>query len=209
MYFSFRYGYNDFCQLAIASSQTYPLQLYAEQTLFYTKGSQCEKVFSTRYGHVLTLHIIRAVTDRNDSASLEVYDGSTLNYRPLKSFLIRNNTRPQSMTSISNKMYIKFKADPGMSMVIFFRVFSGLNKAYDLNVSSSGISENLGRGVSVDNLRSQLHIYNTSVSKNEHVAGVHVTSGVGDVNVTESRVSFNEGDGINITYTGGSRNISR
>ncbi|KAJ8919535.1 hypothetical protein NQ315_002156 [Exocentrus adspersus] len=203
-----RLGYSDFCQLAFAYSQTFPIQVFVEQTIFQTTASECSKVFTTKYGHVLTLHFIRAVTERNDSASIEVYDGSTLNNRLISSFTIRNNTRPQSLTSYGNQMFVKFRAEPGSEMVMFMRLVSGLRKSYDLNVSNSDISENVGRGIAVDNLRSQVHVYKSSVSKNEHVAGVHVTSGVGDVNITESRVSFNEGDGINVTYTGGSRNIS-
>ncbi|XP_072396976.1 protein bark beetle isoform X1 [Diabrotica undecimpunctata] len=204
-----RNGYSDFCKLALASSQTFPVQLFAEQTLFLTKELICNKVFTTRYGHVLTLNFIRAVTNRNDSSSIEILDGSTLNNRIIQSFSIRNNTRPQAITSTSNQLYIKFKADPMTETSIFMRITSGLRKSFDVNISNSDISENVGRGIAVDNLRSQVHIHKTSVSKNEHVAGIHVTSGVGDVNVTESRVSFNEGDGINVTYTGGSRNISR
>ncbi|XP_023022507.2 C-type lectin domain-containing protein bark beetle isoform X1 [Leptinotarsa decemlineata] len=204
-----RYGYNDFCQLAIASSQTFPLQLYAEQTLFLNREVTCSKAFTTRYGHVLTLQFIRAVTSRNDSASIEIFDGSTLNHRILNKFSIRNNTRPQTIASTGNQIFIKFRADPASDVVIFMRILSGLRKTFDLNVSNSDISENIGRGVAIDNLRSQIHVHKSSASKNEHVAGIHVTSGAGDVNVTESRVSFNEGDGINITYTGGNRNISR
>lgn len=204
-----RLGYSDFCQLAVASGQTYPVQVFAEQSIFQTRGQECSKVFTTNFGHVLTLHFIRAVTERNDSASIEIYDGSTLNNRLIMKFSIRNNTRPQSLTSNGNQMFIKFSAQPGSEMVIFMRMMSGLRKSFDVNVSNSDVSENVGRGIAVDNLRSLIHIYKSSVSKNEHVAGVHVTSGVGDVNVTESRVSFNEGDGINVTYTGGSRNISR
>lgn len=41
------------------------------------------------------------------------------------------------------------------------------------------------------------------------MAGVHVLGGVPEVNVTGSRIAFNRGDGINITVTGGSRNVSR
>ncbi|KAJ8986059.1 hypothetical protein NQ317_003352 [Molorchus minor] len=203
-----RAGYQDFCQMAV-SGQTYPVQMFAEQSIFQIEARDCSKVFSTRYGHFLTLNFIRAVTDRNGSASIEVYDGSSLNHRLITRFPIKNNTRPQSVTTISNQMYIQFRADPGTETVIFLRLVSGLRKSFDVNVSNSDVFDNVGRGVVVDNLRSQIHVYNSSISKNEHVAGVHVTSGVGDVNVTDSRISFNEGDGINITYTGGSRNISR
>ncbi|XP_044255606.1 protein bark beetle isoform X2 [Tribolium madens] len=204
-----RYGFDDFCNLAIVSSQTFPLQLFAEQTIFHNQIKSCDKVFSTRYSNLITLSVIRAVTNVNNSASFEVYDGSTLNHRLLTSFPIRNNTRPQSITSTGRHLFVKFRAAASTETVVFMRVFSSHSKSYDLNVSNSDVSENMGRGIAVDNLRSQVHVYKSSVSKNQHVAGLHVTSGVGDVNVTESRISFNEGDGINITYTGGSRNISR
>ncbi|CAH0560148.1 unnamed protein product [Brassicogethes aeneus] len=202
-------GYKDFCQIATASSQTFPIQLYAEQTVFYNKDRNCQKVFTTRYGHIITLSLVRAVTDRNDSGSIEVYDGSTLNHRLLTKIYIRNNTRPQSVSTTGNQIFVRFRSDARTDSAVFLRILSGLQKSYDVNVSNSNVSENFGRGISVDNLRSQVHVYKSTVQRNEHVAGVHITSGVGDVNITESVISFNKGDGINITYTGGSRNISR
>ncbi|XP_048517043.1 protein bark beetle isoform X2 [Dendroctonus ponderosae] len=204
-----RRGYSDFCQVAVISSQVFPIYVYAEQSVQSSMENNCQKVFTTRYGQVLTLDFIRAVTDRNDSASLAIYDGSALNHRLIQTIWIRNNTRPQSITTTGNQIYMIFQAEPYTDTQVFLRLISGLSKIYDLNVSRSDISENVGRGIAVDNLKSQVHIHRTSISKNEHVAGIHVTNGVGDVNVTQSRVSFNEGDGINITYTGGSRNISR
>lgn len=80
---------------------------------------------------------------------------------------------------------------------------------YDLNVTGSTITGNSGRGIVVEKLRSALHIHETSVSNNDHVAGVHVLGGAMDVNITDSRISFNQGDGVNITITGGNRNVSR
>lgn len=38
---------------------------------------------------------------------------------------------------------------------------------------------------------------------------MHVLGGAADVNITSSRISFNMGDGVNITLTGGNRNLSR
>ena len=199
----------DFCTLATAASQTYPIQIYTEQKLFANVKRTCTKVFTTTYGRMITLKFLRAETDRNGSATIEVYDGSSINNRLLTQFSIYNNTRPQSVTTISNQMFIRFTAETRTDMFMHMRLLSGHNKVYDLNVSRSDVAENNGRGVAFDNLRSQIHIHDTSVSKNSHVAGIHVTSGVGDINVTSSRISFNEGDGINVTYTGGSRNISR
>jgi len=84
-----------------------------------------------------------------------------------------------------------------------------VEKTYDLNVTGSTIAGNNGRGIAVEKLRSALHIHETSVSNNEHLAGVHVLDGAMDVNITGSRISFNQGDGVNITVTGGNRNVSR
>ncbi|XP_025830817.1 protein bark beetle [Agrilus planipennis] len=200
---------SDFCTLAITSGQTYPIHMFVDQSIFLSTEKFCSKVFTTRYGHRLTLNFIRAETNRNNSAGIQVFDGSSPNSRLLTSFLIRNNTRPQSVTSTRHQIFIAFKAEPRTSMFMYMTVSSGLTKTYELNVSRCDISDNNGRGISFDNLRSQVHIHKSSISKNNHVAGFHVTSGNGDVNVTESRISFNEGDGINITYTGGNRNISR
>jgi len=75
-------------------------------------------------------------------------------------------------------------------------------------VTGSIITSNNGRGIIVENLRSALHIHETSVSNNDHVAGVHVLGGAMDVNITDSRISFNQGDGVNITVKGGNRNVS-
>lgn len=200
---------SDFCTLATADSQTYPITIYATQSYLSNIVKRCSKAFKTKYGHRITLQFLRTQTDRNNSALIEVYDGSSYNNRLIISFPIRNNTRPQSVISATNQIFVNFKADPQTTMFIYMKLSSGISKTYNLNVSNSDISENEGRGVAFDNLRTQLYISNTTISKNSHVAGLHVTSGVGDVNVTDSRISFNEGDGINITYTGGSRNISR
>lgn len=202
-------NYQDFCTIASAFGQIYPVELFVDQDIFFNNPRVCNKDFSTKYGHVITLTFLKAETMRNDSAYIEIYDGSALNNRLLSAFPIRNYTRPQSITTTRNQIYIKFRAEPRTKMFMYMRLTSGLGRSYDLNVSNSDVSDNNGRGIAVDNLRSQLHVYKSTVSKNSHVAGVHVTSGVGDVNVTESRVSFNEGDGVNITCTGGNRNISR
>ncbi|KAL3267568.1 hypothetical protein HHI36_011686 [Cryptolaemus montrouzieri] len=202
-------GYNDFCNLATTISQIYPIQLYFEQTIYLNRNKMCDKEFTTRYGEILTLYVVRAVTNRNDSAEILVYDGTNFNNRLITTISIRNNTRPQSISTTGNQMFLKFKADPLSRTVVFLRLTSGNQKLNDLNVSNSEISGNLGRGIVIDDIRSQLHVYQSSISKNQYVAGVHVTSGVGDVNITESKIFFNNGDGVNITYTGGSRNISK
>lgn len=198
----------DFCTLPTTASQTFPIQMSIEQSKYSNSERDCRQYFNTRPGHVLTLNFIKLLTDRNESSVITVYDGGSMNDKLLASFKLKNNTRPQSITTTRNKIFIEYKAETKTEIVGFLRLTSGLSKTYDLNVSNSAIADNNGRGIAIENLRSQVHVHKSSISNNNHVAGLHVVSGVGDVNVTHSRISFNRGDGINITYSGGNRNVS-
>ncbi|XP_053697382.1 protein bark beetle [Sabethes cyaneus] len=199
----------DFCTLTTTAWQIYPLHLSFEQSQFALSHKQCAQSLTTGYGYVLTFHFVYFEMARNESAVVQIYDGMSENDRLLASWNIRNSTRPQSVTSTKEKMFIKFRADPRSQVLAHFRVTAGVTKAYDLNVTQATIVDNGGRGIAIDNLRSQVHVHASTISNNKHAAGLHVTSGAGDVNVTDSKISFNVGDGINITYYGGNRNISR
>ncbi|XP_045768313.1 protein bark beetle isoform X2 [Maniola jurtina] len=199
----------DLCTLASTPSQTFPIHMSIEQSRYSNMERDCNQKFYTRPDHVLTLNFLKIMTNKNDTGEIFVYDGLTTNDKLLLSFSIRNNTRPQSVTSTRSRMHVRFHADTRTDIVGFLRLTSGISKTYDLNVTDTIISDNNGRGVVIENLRSQIHIHRTSISNNNHVAGLQVVSGAGDVNVTESRISFNQGDGVNITVTGGNRNISR
>ncbi|KAL4715552.1 hypothetical protein ACJJTC_009178 [Scirpophaga incertulas] len=199
----------DLCTLASTPSQTFPIQMSIEQSRYSNMERDCSQKFFTRSDHVLTLSFMKLLTNRNDTGEIFVYDGLSADDRLLVSFSIKNHTRPQSVTSSRNRMFVRFHANTRTDIVGFLRLTSGVSKTYDLNVSDTIISDNNGRGIAIENLRSQIHIHRTSISNNNHVAGLHVVNGAGDVNVTESRISFNQGDGVNITVTGGNRNISR
>lgn len=58
-------------------------------------------------------------------------------------------------------------------------------------------------------MQSHIHVQRSAVSNNNHIAGVHVLYGAGDVNITDSRIAFNVGDGVNISFTGGNTNVTR
>lgn len=199
----------DLCTMASTPSQTFPIQMSIEQSRYSNMERDCNQKFYTRQDHVLTLSFLKIMTNRNDSAQIYVYDGLTADDKLLLTFSIRNHTRPQSVTSTRNRMYVRFHAATRTDIVGFLRLTSGDSKTYDLNVTDTIISDNNGRGVVIENLRSQIHIHRTSISNNNHVAGLQVVNGAGDINITESRISFNQGDGVNITVTGGNRNISR
>lgn len=199
----------DFCTLPTTDGQTYPVSVSLIQSQFSAISKECGKYFFTRPGYLLTVSFIHFIVQKNETGEIQVYDGSSPNDRLIASWSIRNSTRPQSITSTRNKMYVRFQAEARSQILGYLRLTTGRFKTYDLNVTKSVVANNAGRGIVIDNLRSQIHVHASAISNNGHVAGIHVTSGSGDVNVTESRITMNQGDGINITYYGGNRNISR
>nr|XP_034174512.1 protein bark beetle [Osmia lignaria] len=199
----------DLCTFPTTAGQTFPVIISMEQSKYAPNTKRCPQHIFTRPGHVLTMHFLQMKTSRNNSAFIEVYDGISETEKLLARVRVENGTLPQSVTTTRQNLYVKFIADPRTNTIIFVRLSSGYKKTYDLNVTGSVIAGNNGRGIAVEKLRSALHVHETSVSSNKHVAGVHVSGGAADVNITSSRISFNTGDGVNITVTGGNRNISR
>ena len=168
----------------------------------------CEKKFYTKRGYILTLHFIHLMAGLDDTSFLEVRDGPDSSSRLLKTIPINNFTRPESIVTTGNNMFITFNAKKKVKTELFLEITAGLQKAVDLNVTDSLVSDNNGRGVWVEKMRSNLHIHQSRVYRNNHVAGVHVDRGAGNVNITHSDISFNYADGVNITYGGGCQNIS-
>lgn len=199
----------DFCTLPTTAGQTYPISVSLQQSEYATISKECFKHFFTRHGYFVTVNFVHFVVQKNETGYIDVFDGSSASDRLLSSWAIRNYTRPQSVTSTREKIFVRFRADPRSKILGFLKLTTAPFKSYDLNVTKSVISNNGGRGVAVDYMRSQVHIHESSILSNGHVAGVHITSGAGDINITQSRISMNHGDGINITYYGGNRNISR
>ncbi|CAG0893659.1 unnamed protein product [Cyprideis torosa] len=147
--------------------------------------------------------------DRSSSAQVEILDGTSERDRSLLAkFPVVNGTRPASVTSRRNAILIRFSAAKLSQSVVYMEVTIGHDKKYDLNVTSSVVVENNGRGIWVENMRSMVHVVDSQVERNTHVAGINVWDGVGDVNVTRSVIRNNEGDGLNMTYAGGARNVS-
>ncbi|GLH02202.1 LOW QUALITY PROTEIN: Protein bark beetle [Gryllus bimaculatus] len=198
----------DFCTIPTTGRQSYPLFLTVEQDRLKRYEKDCSQSFFTQNDQVITVHFISMTTDQNDTGVLEIYDGISTNEPILTKINFRNGTKPQSVRSSRNNVFIRFVAKPQVQLFGYFKITSGYHKTYDLNITSSSVSDNNGRGVTVENIRSQLHVHQSSISNN-HVAGINLIHGAGDLNVSDSRIAFNNGDGINITYTGGNRNITR
>ncbi|XP_055386247.1 protein bark beetle [Condylostylus longicornis] len=200
---------HDFCTLPTTSGQTYPISISVQQSLYAGGQKECSKYFITKPGYVLTVHFVYFTIMQNETAQIDLFDGSSTNDRLLATWLIRNSTRLQSVVSTRDKIFVRFRANPRAELLGYLKLTTGPSKSYDLNVTNTIINDNSGRGIAIDNLRSQIHVLGSFIMNNGHVSGLHVTSGAGDVNVTNSKISFNHGDGINITYYGGHRNVSR
>lgn len=84
---------------------------------------------------------------------------------------VRNYTKPQSVVTTNNALYVEFKAQPRAQVLAFVRLTVGSLKKYDINVTGSSIVDNNGRGLSVESLRTSVHVHQSSISNNNHVAG--------------------------------------
>lgn len=69
-------------------------------------------------------------TEKNDSAVIEVYDGTSPSDKLLALIRVRNGTLPQSVTTTRSNMYIKFSAEPHAQNLIFARLTSGYSKFF-------------------------------------------------------------------------------
>lgn len=187
--------------------------------------------FYAPYGQVLTLFFKHLRKSKEGGAKIEIYDGTSSADNLLATINIQNHTRPQSISTTGNNLFIKYTGQPqtdafaSINIISSFRKYRPLlyshfirrdllicklfsEKWSDLSVIDSNVADNNGRGILAENIQSQLYLKRTYVSKNNHVAGVHVLHGAAYVNISESRIAFNYGDGVNISYAGGVRNIS-
>lgn len=199
---------HDFCTYSTTYSQTYPFLMVAEQYSDSVVNKSCGKRFYTSHGYVLTLHFVHFTAKTNDGVTLEIRDGSDASARLIKEIQVKNFTRPESVVTTGNNLFITFKAKAKIQSEVFLEVTAGPKKAYDINVTSSVIEDNSGRGIWLEWMRSAVHIHKSTIQHHNYVAGLHVSGGAGDVNVTHSVISNNYVDGINITYGGGHTNVS-
>ena len=108
-----------------------------------------------------------SVADKTDSvAELIVQNGpdsrSSLNAK----FQITNSTRPQSVTTTSNVIWILYTARASSRTVLQMELTSGFTKSYDRNVTNSVFTSNGARGVMAEKIRSLLHVQGSSLREN-------------------------------------------
>lgn len=71
----------------------------------------CLQNFYTRHDQVLTLLFKHLRKSENGNAKIEIFDGFSSSDNLLAVVNIRNNTRPQSVTTTGNNVFVRFTAD--------------------------------------------------------------------------------------------------
>ncbi|GAB6022030.1 hypothetical protein CHUAL_006179 [Chamberlinius hualienensis] len=202
----------DFClHKSQGQSQLYPLVLNAisEANNSPNRKSCTQTLMASDLNDILTLHFSHIeTTDVEGWGNIEVRDGQFPQSPLLINVTLRNESWSQSVSSTRGSLYIRFNPAIKAYTSVSLRLTSGKGKSYDLNVTGSTVKDNNGRGVAVENIRSMVHVVSSFITGNKHVAGVHVLGGVGDVNISRTEISSNIGDGVNISYSGGKRNIT-
>lgn len=217
------------CDSSISSGLRYPMVFVYELNEINSK-TVCQRVIEPQdlpTDSVITVHFKNML--RYDGphsikgGTVTVWDGAILEPQHLLAhFVVSNTSRPQSVSSSRGSgLTIRFHPPEIPYHLVessgFFPVrlsfameaVLGTTKAYDLNMTNCNVNSNNGRGIWVRDIASGVSIYDSSIAKNTHVAGIHVDGGVGDVIVNRSNVARNTGDGINVTYAGGYRHIHK
>ena len=88
-----------------------------------------------------------------------------------------------------------------ITIILFFLYVLEIEE--DFRLIYSQVSNNIGYGVSVQDMRSKVFFNTSEVSDNQYGAGIRVYQGAGEVTVNNTLIARNQGSGVNITYSGG------
>uniref|UniRef100_A0A915CLZ3 SRCR domain-containing protein n=1 Tax=Ditylenchus dipsaci TaxID=166011 RepID=A0A915CLZ3_9BILA len=123
-----------------------------------------------------------------------------------------------SLTNSQNPLYIGLEYGVGQSSMAYvfgdvdllFKIHASVTyKAfYGLNITNSVILNNTGNGIQAINIRDRTALSNVTVEGNEGLAGFLVRDGAADIWVNDTSLSYNWGDGMNVSYAGGSINLN-
>ncbi|OQR77825.1 hypothetical protein BIW11_00387 [Tropilaelaps mercedesae] len=144
--------------------------------------------------------------------TVSVYDGPR-QYEEylLGTFVVNNDTRPQTFSSKRGyqELTVVHKAASMIAATFSLEVYLEQGKVFDINCTNCELSNNNGRGIWAREIVSGVALRRSQIAKNDHVAGVHVHNGAGDVILNMTTVENNIGDGVNVTYAGGYRHFER
>ncbi|CAJ0963174.1 unnamed protein product, partial [Mesorhabditis belari] len=155
------------------------------------------------------LRVCESHLPNTGNCALELSKIPILNARLPQSISIRSSGRP-----IILSLHHKFSSDlPGYVLSdvdVIFRVHASvMDKAYyGLNVTHSIIHQNLGNGIEAWDVRDRTALTNVTITENQGLAGFLVRDGAADIWINETRIDRNWGDGLNVSYAGGSITVN-
>ncbi|CEF63163.1 SRCR domain and Parallel beta-helix repeat and Pectin lyase fold/virulence factor domain and Pectin lyase fold domain and C-type lectin-like domain and C-type lectin fold domain and SRCR-like domain-containing protein [Strongyloides ratti] len=224
----------DMCKTHILpSNQFFPhlIRLHLQNGTFYNIDDPplCWMSLSlpSRLSYTYTIQFIDIINRNNDDieskTNLIICDGNeneNLCRNERYNIPIYNGIFPQSISlkSHSQPIYIALlhKTSPLYNgkvvgdIEIRFKIHASvLDKGiYGLNVTNSLIFNNTGCGIRAMEIRDRTCLSNVTINNNEGLAGFLIKDGSADVWVNGSSIDNNWGDGMNISYAGGSINFN-
>lgn len=75
-------------------------------------------------------------------------------------------------------------------------------------MTNSLVVNNTGNGIQASDVRDRTALSNVTVDGNQGLAGFLVRDGAADIWVNDTSMSYNWGDGMNVSYAGGSINLN-
>ncbi|CAG7785924.1 unnamed protein product, partial [Allacma fusca] len=156
----------ELCTVPITQNQIYPIRLSIEQHEKNFLANECRKRFTVRSGYVLTMHFPYMMSKVDYGGEIRVYDGTDSRGNLLTTIRVKNETWPQSVTSLKDSIYIEYKAKPENELLVFIDLVANKRKDFELKIDNSLIALNNGRGIAVENIRSQVIVASSSVKEN-------------------------------------------
>ncbi|XP_012945265.1 protein bark beetle [Aplysia californica] len=207
-----------FCASSNFEGRTFPyyehmdlIQVNGDKLTSEAVGGYCSRTFKTKKEMKISVHFLIIERDPDASGFFEFSDGGA--FGKMTRMDINNGTFPQSMTTETSILNVKFKYNRPRDMVcktfppcirFLLEFTSDTGPAQDFRLIMSSVHNNTGYGVNVQDMRSKMVISNeTIIADNQFGAGVRVYRGAGEIVINGTRVFRNADAGVNITYSGG------
>ena len=85
--------------------------------------------FTVRPGYVLTVHFPYMMSTVDNGAVLMIYDGPDSRSPLLTTIRVKNETWPQSITSMRDSLYVEYKAKPQAKLLLYMDIVAGRSKS--------------------------------------------------------------------------------
>ncbi|TGZ56829.1 hypothetical protein CRM22_010078 [Opisthorchis felineus] len=217
---------------AIPASPVFPFLVVAELPgATFREAGSCELPIESDQTHqVLTITLLEVIHDPLASGSVEIWDTSTR--EQLAHWILRNRssipTRHlgvipghiyQGISSIKNKVLVRFHwTKPGGQAIcsqlascirVVMHVSVGQTKVPEVLVEGSHFIGNMHRGLDVRDPWSFVRVVNSHFTVNQYDTGLRIVNGSADVFVNNCTFESNERTGMNVSTTGGFRQINQ